>query len=113
MVSMVKPFAKISKKETGTSIPAIKGFINELKQKINNNASVVEWPLVANCRGSIFGFDCGTRRLQKNPSIIFARLHVRDIGRKSLSIDCGGDTLGMGDIIEDLSNSGIYPYLID
>jgi hypothetical protein len=35
-------------------------------------------------------------------------LHVRDIGRKSLSIDCGGVTFGMGDIIEDLSKSGIY-----
>jgi hypothetical protein len=37
----------------------------------------------------------------------------RDIGRKSLSIDCGGVTFGMGDIIEDLSKSGIYVSSMD
>ena len=40
-------------------------------------------------------------------------MHVRDIGHKSLSIDCGGVTFGMGDIIEDLSKSGIYASLMD
>ena len=58
-------------------------------------------------------FSCDRSLLQKNPSIILAKLHVRDIGRKSLSIDCGGVTFGIGDIIEGLSKSGIYASLMD
>jgi hypothetical protein len=64
-------------------------------------------------RGSIFRVSCDRNLLQKSPSIILAKLHVRDVGRKSLSIDCGGVTFGMGDIIEDLSKSGIYASLMD
>ena len=61
---------------------------------------------------SIFRVSCDRSLLQKNPSIILAKWHVRDIGRKSLSIDCGGVTFGMGDIIQDLSKSGIYASLM-
>jgi hypothetical protein len=64
--------------------------------------------LTSKLAATIFRVSCDRSLLQKNPSIILAKLHVRDIGRKSLSIDCGGITFGMGDIIEDLSKSGIY-----
>ena len=74
---------------------------------------MVQWPLRANCRGLILAANCERGLLEKNPSVIFARSNVKNIGRKSLSIDCGEATLAMGDIIEDLSNFELYPFLMD
>ncbi len=47
------------------------------------------------------------------PSVIFAMIHVNEIGRRSFSMVLGGLVFGTGITIDDLRSSGIYPSFID
>ena len=49
-------------------------------------ASVVEWPSLAYCRGSRLSATWFSSRTLMKPSIIFAKVLVRDIGLRSFSI---------------------------
>ena len=80
---------------------------------MNRRASVVEWPLRTNCRGSIFPCNCGSSLLRVNLSMTLASVHVSDIGRSSLFISLGGFTFGIGMMMEDYRGDGMYPSLRD
>ena len=80
---------------------------------MNRRASVVEWPLHATCRGSIFPFNCGSSLLHANPSMNFVSVHVSDIGQRLLFNSLGGFTFGIGVTMEDFRSDGMYPSLRD
>ena len=78
---------------------------------MNRRASVVEWPLRANCPGSIFPCNRGSSLLHVNPSMTFVSVHVSDIGRRSLFISLGRFTFGIGVTMEDFRGDGMHPSL--
>ena len=78
---------------------------------MNRRVSVVEWPLRANCRGSIFPCNCGSSLLRVNISMTLASVYVSDIGRSSLFISLGGFIFGIEMMMEDYRGDGMYPSL--
>ena len=80
---------------------------------MNRRASVVEWPLHANFRWSIFPCNYGSSLLLVNPSMTFASVQVRAIGWRSLFISLGGFTFRTGVTMKDFRSDGMYPSLRD
>ena len=63
----------------------------------------------ANCLGSSWSITWGINESIVNLSIILEICEVKEIGRKSFSIDVGGSTLGMGRTIDSFSWEGTTP----
>ena len=80
---------------------------------MNRRASVVEWPLHANFRWSIFRCNYGSSLLHENPSMTFASVQVSAIGWRSLFISLGGFTFRIGVTMKDFRSDGMYPSLRD